>query len=198
MLTRRDFVRSTTATLAAAATVPAAAAPARSAELLLQRTIKPVVIADYSGFEFTNSGKENAVARAFRLITEGKDVLDALIAGVNIPELDPLDTGIGFGALPNADGVIELDASCMHGPLRRAGAVSSGFGRHSTITLPTVCTAVASVRARMVLRTSARLSRSWLAARTLISSCAVSARSTSAMTASVTPVLPTLTTGSMA
>ena len=114
MLTRRDFVRSTATSLAAAATVPATAAPARSAELLLQRTVKPVVIADYSGFEFTNGGKENAVARAFRLITEGKDVLDALIAGVNIPELDPLETGIGFGALPNADGVIELDASCMH------------------------------------------------------------------------------------
>ena len=62
--------------------------------------------------------------RAFRLITEGKDVLDALIAGVNIPELDPLETGIGYGALPNADGVIELDASCMHGPTKRAGAVA--------------------------------------------------------------------------
>lgn len=117
MLTRRDFVRSTTAL--------AAVTPVRSAELLLQRTTKPVVIADYSGYEFTNGGKENAVARAFRLITEGKDVLDALIAGVNIPELDPLETGIGFGALPNADGVIELDASCMHGPLKRAGAVAS-------------------------------------------------------------------------
>lgn len=117
MLTRRDFVRSTTAL--------AAVTPVRSAELLLQRSTKPVVIADYSGYEFTNGGKENAVARAFRLITEGKDVLDALIAGVNIPELDPLETGIGFGALPNADGVIELDASCMHGPLKRAGAVAS-------------------------------------------------------------------------
>lgn len=129
MLTRRDFVRSTTASLAAAHAAPAPAAahaaPARSAELLLQRTVKPVVIADYSGFEFTNGGKENAVARAFRLITEGTDVLDALISGVNIPELDPLETGIGFGALPNADGVIELDASCMHGPLKRAGAVAS-------------------------------------------------------------------------
>ncbi len=127
MITRRDFVKSTTASLAAVTARPAAAeaAPARSAALLLQRTVKPVVIADYSGFEFTNGGSENCVARAFRLITEGKDVLDALIAGVNIPESDPLETGIGYGALPNADGVVELDASCMHGPLKRAGAVAA-------------------------------------------------------------------------
>jgi N4-(beta-N-acetylglucosaminyl)-L-asparaginase len=121
MLTRRDFLASTTA----AAAVSAVPSPARSAELLIQRTVRPVVISDYSGFEFVNSGPENCVARAFRLITEGKDVLDALIAGVNIPELDPAETGIGYGALPNADGVIELDASCMHGPLKRAGAVAS-------------------------------------------------------------------------
>ena len=86
--------------------------------------MRPVVISDYSGFEFKNGGPENAVQRAFRLITEGKDVLDALIAGVNIPELDPLETGIGYGALPNANGVVELDASCMHGPTKRAGAVA--------------------------------------------------------------------------
>ena len=124
MITRRDFVKTSTASLAAAAAPPAAtaAAPATSAALLLQR--RPVVIADYSGYEFTNGGSENCVARAFRLITEGKDVLDALIAGVNIPESDPLETGIGYGALPNADGVVELDASCMHGPLKRAGGVA--------------------------------------------------------------------------
>jgi N4-(beta-N-acetylglucosaminyl)-L-asparaginase len=117
MLTRRDFVKS--AALAAAAPLPA-----RSAEILIQRTVRPVVISDYSGFEFKNGGPENAVTRAFRLITEGKDVLDALIAGVNIPELDPLETGIGYGALPNADGVVQLDASCMHGSTKRAGAVA--------------------------------------------------------------------------
>ena len=126
MMTRRDFVTSTTASLATAAVLPARAdaAPPASATLLIQRGVKPVVVSDYSGYEFTNGGKENCVARAFRLITEGKDVLDALIAGVNIPELDPLETGIGYGALPNADGMVELDASCMHGPLKRAGAVA--------------------------------------------------------------------------
>ena len=131
MLTRRTFLTSTT--LAAALPSRLAAAPARSAELLIQRSVKPVVISDYSGFEFTNGGPENCVTRAFRLITEGKDVLDALIAGVNIPELDPTETGIGYGALPNADGVVELDASCMHGPLKRAGAVASLAGRADAV-----------------------------------------------------------------
>jgi len=120
MLNRREFV----ACAAAGLTAGLPTDEPRSATLWLQRTVRPVVIADYSGFEFTNGGPENAVARAFRLIAEGRDVLDALIAGVNIPELDPLETGIGYGALPNADGVVELDASCMHGPRKRAGAVA--------------------------------------------------------------------------
>jgi len=124
MITRRDFLKSTSTTIAAAGLATPAAGENRSAELLIQRTVRPVVISDYSGFEFKNGGTENAVTRAFRLITKGEDVLDALIAGVNIPELDPLETGIGYGALPNADGVVELDSSCMHGPKKRAGAVA--------------------------------------------------------------------------
>ncbi len=128
MITRRDFVKSASASLAAASPLSAlaqsATAPAKAPEMLVRRTVRPVVIADYSGWEFKNGGTENAVERAFRMITEGKDVLDALVAGVNIPELDPLETGIGYGALPNAEGVVQLDASCMHGPRRRAGAVA--------------------------------------------------------------------------
>ncbi|MEW6323617.1 MAG: N(4)-(beta-N-acetylglucosaminyl)-L-asparaginase [Acidobacteriota bacterium] len=126
-LTRRSFLRTASATLGAtslAELVPRADAAARAPEVWLQRTVRPVVISDVSGWEFRNGGPDNAVERAFRLIAEGHDVLDALIAGVNIPELDPLETGIGYGALPNADGVIQLDASCMHGPTRRAGAVA--------------------------------------------------------------------------
>jgi N4-(beta-N-acetylglucosaminyl)-L-asparaginase len=131
---RRDFLRTTAAGVAlgtplAALAAPADAAPAPVAPaaptLLLRRTVKPVVISDYSGYEFRNGGRENAVERAFRGITGGEDVLDALIAGVNIPELDPTETGIGYGALPNADGVVQLDAACMHGPRRRAGGVAA-------------------------------------------------------------------------
>ena len=128
MLTRRDFVRSASASLALASPLSALAqspaAASKAPDLLIQRSVRPVVIADQSGWEFKNGGAENAVQRAFRLVTEGKDVLDALIAGVNIPELDPLENGIGYGALPNADGVVQLDASCMHGPRKRAGAVA--------------------------------------------------------------------------
>ncbi len=123
MVTRRVFVRTSAA--AVASTTPLAAlASQRAPEVLVRGATRPVVISDYSGWEFRHGGTENAVQRAFRLMTEGKDVLDALIAGVNIPELDPLETGIGYGALPNADGVVQLDASCMHGPRKRAGAVA--------------------------------------------------------------------------
>ena len=127
---RRAFVRATAAGLAAT-TLPATAsalgspAGARVPEILVRSAVRPLVISDASGIQFKNGGAESAVERAFRLITEGKDVLDALIAGVNIPELDPEETGIGYGALPNADGIVQLDASCMHGPKRRAGAVAA-------------------------------------------------------------------------
>ncbi len=63
--------------------------------------------------------------RAFSLMGSGTDPLDAAIAGVNIQELDPEDQSVGLGGLPNADGVVQLDASVMHGPTRRAGSVAS-------------------------------------------------------------------------
>jgi len=56
---------------------------------------------------------------------ENADTLDAIIAGVNIEELDPEDQFVGLGGLPNEEGVVQLDASCMHGPTKRAGAVAA-------------------------------------------------------------------------
>ena len=126
-MNRRDFVRATAgAGLAAAVPMPPGADRIPIAAPAVRRSaVRPLVIADASGIDFKNGGPECAVERAYRLITEGKDLLDALIAGVNIPELDPEETGIGYGALPNADGVVQLDASCMHGPRRRAGGVAA-------------------------------------------------------------------------
>jgi N4-(beta-N-acetylglucosaminyl)-L-asparaginase len=86
---------------------------------------RPVVISSANGNRFRNGGAETCVERAFRLMTSGSDVLDALIAGVNIVELDPNDTSVGYGGLPNADGVVQLDSCCMHGPKKRAGGVAA-------------------------------------------------------------------------
>ncbi len=121
-LSRREFVKTGAAAGLAAASTRSALAS--SPTLLLQKTVKPVVIASGNGNVYKNGGKETAVALAFRMITEGKDVLDALVAGVNLPELDPLDMGVGYGGLPNADGVVQLDSCCMHGPTKRAGGVA--------------------------------------------------------------------------
>src|SRR5262245_44498586 len=113
-LTRRHFVG------ALASTSLLGAGPQ-----IIRQGAKPVVVSSNNG----NRSKDaktglTCVATAFKMITEDKDVLDAVIAGVNIVELDPEDTSVGYGGLPNADGVVQLDASVMHGPLKRAGAVA--------------------------------------------------------------------------
>jgi len=66
-----------------------------------------------------------AVNRAMELMLGGGDTLDAAVEGVKIQELDPEDDSVGYGGLPNEEGVVQLDASCMHGPTRRAGGVAA-------------------------------------------------------------------------
>ena len=81
------------------------------------RLSRPAVVASSNGLR--------GVAHAYERIVGGADPLDAAIAGVVIQELDPEDQSVGLGGLPNADGVVQLDASCMHGPSNRAGAVGA-------------------------------------------------------------------------
>ncbi len=119
---RREFVK------AGAAVGAASAAPlrlsAQAPAVLPSRRVKPVVVSSANGHRFKNGGPVTCVEKAFALITGGQDVLDALLAGVNIVELDPDDNSVGYGGLPNGDGVVQLDASCMHGPTKRAGGVA--------------------------------------------------------------------------
>ena len=121
-LDRRQFVTSAAVGLAAAAP---GSAFGRAPAVRTSRSVSPVVVASANGHHYTNGGTETCVETAFRLLTSGTDVLDALIAGVNIVELDPADASVGYGGRPNADGVVQLDACCMHGPKRRAGGVAA-------------------------------------------------------------------------
>src|SRR6516164_9845625 len=137
-LNRRQFVRTTTAAgvAAAAATKPifgegpadrepqSRSQPDRGPTMLTSTSVKPVVISSSNGNRFKNGGTKTCVETAFSMVAGGADVLDALIAGVNIVELDPLDDSVGYGGLPNADGVVQLDSCCMHGPKKRAGGVA--------------------------------------------------------------------------
>ena len=121
-LNRREFVV-TTALAGAGLALPsvATAAPA----VLRSGRARPVVVASANGHRSKGADGRTCVETAFRMMTEGADVLDALIAGVNIVELDPEDTSVGYGGLPNADGVVQLDSCCMHGPKNQAGGVAA-------------------------------------------------------------------------
>jgi len=66
-----------------------------------------------------------ATDMAMKVMRAGGDPLDAVIAGVNIVEDDPEDMTVGYGGLPNEDGVVELDASVMYGPTHASGAVAA-------------------------------------------------------------------------
>ena len=121
-VSRREFVKAGTAA-SVAATVPAAVY-GQAPTILVRRATPPVVISSGNGHEYRNGGPRTCVEEAYQRIIKGEDVLDSLIAGVNIVELDPDEMYVGYGGLPNADGVVQLDSCCMHGPLRRAGGVA--------------------------------------------------------------------------
>lgn len=111
---RRSFLRT------AALTGAAAIAPSLS----LTSTPSPGRQVNTAVSICSANGTE-ALKKTMELINGGADALDAVIAGVNIVEDDPNDMSVGYGGLPNEDGVVELDAAVMHGPSYRAGAVAS-------------------------------------------------------------------------
>src|SRR5438309_4227937 len=120
---RRDFMIGSAAVGVGVAS--SRAAKSKVPTMLVPAAVKPLVISSANGNKFKNGGNVTCVQKAFAMITRGDDVLDAVIAGVNILELDPLDDSVGYGGLPNAEGVVQLDSSCMHGPKKQAGAVAA-------------------------------------------------------------------------
>ena len=122
---RRDFVRtSVLGTVAAglpAGAIDRNAAGAGAAGLQGEQSSsatsnkRPIIICAHNGFNYLDD--------AFAFLKSGGDTLDAALRVVKGPEDDPKDTSVGLGGLPNEEGVVELDACCMHGPTRRAGSV---------------------------------------------------------------------------
>lgn len=117
--TRRTFLTTSALTAAAAATTAGAQLKAMADEPAVARPApgtRPVVISSANGVK--------AIEKAYALLLGGADPLDAVIAAVNIVEDDPNDNSVGYGGLPNEEGIVELDSSVMHGPTHKAGAVA--------------------------------------------------------------------------
>ena len=117
-ISRRDFLSTTAAATAAIAVFPRDPGAALSAPAILRpQAARFAAVSSANGLR--------AVSRAAELMTQGVDTLDAAVEGVKIQELDPEDNSVGYGGLPNEEGVVQLDASCIHGPTKRAGAVGA-------------------------------------------------------------------------
>ena len=66
-----------------------------------------------------------AAARVgYAVLSKGGKALDAIEAAANVTELDSEINSVGYGGLPNSDGVVELDAAIMDGTTHNAGSVA--------------------------------------------------------------------------
>jgi len=120
-LTRREAL--------AVGAAAAVAATAFSSEVTGATGRRPVAVASKNGLE--------AVGRAVQRMEAGLSPVEAAVEGVGIVEADPNDVTVGYGGLPNAEGVVQLDACCMDGPTMRAGAVGAleGFKHPARVAL---------------------------------------------------------------
>lgn len=105
--TRRDLIKS-------AAILPVAAQFKVSAAKAVSR---PLVVSSANGIK--------AVEKAYQLLAAGGDPVEAVVSGVNLVEDDPEDVTVGYGGIPNEEGVVELDASVMDGRIMKSGAVAA-------------------------------------------------------------------------
>src|ERR1700723_2897087 len=139
---RRDFVKTSLLGAVAAGVGTHAqgeeseqgAAPERDAQSGPHK--RPIIVCANNGYAYLES--------AFAFLKGGGDTLDAALQVVKGPEDDPNDDSVGLGGIPNEEGVVELDACCMHGPTRRAG---SGGGSRARAGTSTSCSAQSFVSA---------------------------------------------------
>lgn len=129
MTTRRDFLRAGTGIGMGAVIGVAPDRLIEGAPAVHVSRVTPVSVSSANGLV--------AVTRAMEELAGGASTIEAVVRGVNLVEEDPEDTSVGYGGLPNHDGVVQLDSSLMHGPTRGAGAVAAleGVKRPSLVAL---------------------------------------------------------------
>ena len=113
-LNRRELLLATGAAAAASVVRAASAGPAEGQS---QGQSLPVAVASANGLA--------AVELAVEKMRAGVAPVDAAVAGVGLVEADPEDVTVGYGGLPNEEGVVQLDAAVMDGSTMRAGAVAA-------------------------------------------------------------------------
>jgi N4-(beta-N-acetylglucosaminyl)-L-asparaginase len=113
---RREFIETAAVTSAAVASAPGALAQSEKSGAPPAKS-KTVIVCKYTGIQ--------TIEAAYDSLRRGGDTLDAAIMILKGQEDDPNDNSVGLAGLPNEDGEVELDASVMHGPTCRAGAVGA-------------------------------------------------------------------------
>jgi len=121
MLPRRDFLSRTAVALAGGAALPSVSA----AETKPEVGERPLIVSTW-GF-----GKP-ANEAALKVLLGGGTILDAVEQGIWVVESDKGNKSVGLGGLPNAAGVVQLDACIMSGLGHTAGSVAALEGiRHA-------------------------------------------------------------------
>src|SRR5436190_12914855 len=114
---RRSFLAASAATAAPFLLTSKAQSQSKPAQPPAAKGTRPVIVSSANGLP--------AITKAMEMIKSGGDPLDAIVAGINIVEDDPNDMSVGCGGLPNENGVVQLDSSCMSGPWAKAGSVAA-------------------------------------------------------------------------
>ena len=113
MTTRRRFIKKISA-------IGATAPLINNIEANTKKTNGPVILCSRG-----EVWGEKVLQPGWDILSGGGTLLDAVEKSANVTELDPDDTSVGYGGLPNEHGVVQLDASIMYGPNHNCGSVAA-------------------------------------------------------------------------
>src|SRR2546428_1714673 len=115
-INRRQFV----ATTAAAGVAARMFGQGQGPTVIRRGPAKPVVISSANGNKFKNGGDVTCVEKAFTMMTQGSDGLDALIPGVNILEVDPPEENVRYRRAPTCWGPVPWHSARQTRPAKPA------------------------------------------------------------------------------